>query len=276
LAVDAASADWDSRTVPVPDVDDQSARFDRHIRADSAVVHVPTTVQRELVRTFVQLADTLADDFDLIEFLLVLARRCVDLLEVAAAGVLLADADGAVKLVVSSGTDARLATLFPKAHRDGPCFECCRNGHRLINIDEVIAARWPSFAERSRAMGFPVLHALPMRRHGERVGVLALAGERGHRLAERDAVLGQAMADTATIGILSHRAVDNGERRASQLQTALDSRVLIEQAKGVLAERRRIGLDAAFELMRSNARRNRRPLGEIAAAVVRGRGGLPG
>jgi GAF domain-containing protein len=232
---------------------------------------VRVTVQRRLAGTFVQLADTLAEDFEITRFLGMLAEYCVEMLHVDTAGALLPEGDCELNLLASAGADGRLSGVFPFPDTEGPCCECFRDSRRVLNIDHEIATRrWPEFAKRLDSAGLARLHVLPMRRHDEVIGVLALANRAEGTLSAHDAELAEAMVATATIGILQQRALHRREELANQLQHALSSRVLIEQAKGVLAERRGIGTDAAFKVLRGYARRNRRRLTDVAAEVMRG------
>lgn len=229
--------------------------------------------ERRLAETFVELADTLVDEFDVIDFLSMLTGRCVELLDVAAAGVLLADEGGQLQPIASSDEAALLVELFELQSDDGPCLQSYRSGEALVNLEvDASTAAWPLFAERVRAAGFVMVHALPLRLRHTVIGALNLFGASARALARDEVALAQAMADAATIGILQQRAVQHGEQVSAQLQGALTSRILIEQAKGVLAERRRIHVDEAFAVLRGYARDHNLLLSELAAGVVAGTG----
>jgi len=232
---------------------------------------------RQLTRTFVDLADTLVDEFDVIELLHVLTNRCVELLGVDAAGVMLADAHGQLRLAAASSERARLLELIELQNDEGPCLDAFRTGRQVSYVDTSIGPPpWPVFASHARAEGFSSMHALPMRLRRQIIGALNLFGRNPVQLPAEDVRVAQAFADIATIAILQERLVKEREVLATQLQTALDSRVVIEQAKGVLAERLGFDMDTAFSTLRDAARRTNRRLSEVAREVVdtSGRTGL--
>jgi hypothetical protein len=230
---------------------------------------VSTTREARIAETFVNLADTLVDDFDVIDVLHVLAERCVELLDVAAAGLMLADVHGNLHTVAASNEQARLLELFEVQNEQGPCLDCYRTGEPLVNVDlEGARGRWPGFVPRALSAGFVTSSALPLCLRTDVIGALNLF--RAGDLDEADLRLGQAMADAATISILAYRAIRQSEQLGAELQAALDSRVVIEQAKGVLAERWQIGMNEAFQRLRANARSHNRLLSELARDVVSG------
>jgi len=227
--------------------------------------------EARLASVFVELADTLVAEFDVIDFLHTLADRSVELLGAEAAGLMLADQRGNLQLVASSAESARLLEVFELQNSEGPCLDCFRTGEQLVNLDDAtMQARWPSFWAETKQLGFGSAHALPMRLREEVVGAINLFGSAGASLSDQDVAVGQAMADVATIGLLQERSVRQKEVLAEQLQTALNSRVLLEQAKGVLAERAQVPIDTAFALMRSYARGHNRPLSKVAIDIVNG------
>jgi transcriptional regulator with GAF, ATPase, and Fis domain len=222
-----------------------------------------------LREAFVQLADTLVDDFDVIEFLDMLAYRCVELLDVETGGLLLADHHGVLTMVAASNEQTRLLELFQLQNSEGPCFDCYQTGVVVECPDLTVAQdRWPKFASAARDVGFASVYALPMRLREEVIGALNLFSVRPGVLDQAALQLGQALADVATIGILHHRLVQRQELVTGQLQTALNSRVLIEQAKGVLAERLGLSVDDAFEILRRYARRNNLKILAAASGVI--------
>lgn len=222
-----------------------------------------------LAEAFVVLADTLVDDYDVIELLHRLATYCVRLLSVDAAGLLLSDQRGNLRVVSSSTEQVRLVELFQVEADEGPCLECFRTGKPVAVPDlRAAVARWPRFAVRADEEGFRSVHALPLRLRTEVVGALNLFRTDPGLLPPGDVRIGQALADVATISILQERAVHRRDVLAEQLQAALNSRVIIEQAKGVLAERGDIDMGAAFAALRDYARRNNRLLSDVARAVV--------
>lgn len=224
-----------------------------------------------LSETFVELADSLVADFDVIDFLHVLTSRCTELLAVSAAGVLLADPSGQLRVMAASSEQVRLLELFQLQNDQGPCLDCYRSG-RPVRVDALseVEDRWPRFAGQVRERGFGAVQALPMRLRREVIGALNLFGP-APGVAAGDAQIAQAMADVATIGLLQHRAQRQADTVVTQLQTALNSRVLIEQAKGVLAERLGVDMDEAFSLLRRHARGHHRHLSDLAQSVVTGR-----
>ena len=232
-----------------------------------------TSVDERLAQAFVELADTLVVGFDLMEFLHTLTERCVELLEVDAAGLLLADGDGALRLVAASTEQARVAELFQVQNDEGPCVDCFRSG-QVISISDIstgdMAKRWPRFAPAAHQMGFAAVHAIPMKLRDQVIGTLNLFRAAPDGLDRAAARAARALVDVATIGILQDRAVRQQELVAEQLQAALHSRVMIEQAKGVLAERHRVTPDEAFRMLRRYARNHNRPLTALAADVIQG------
>ena len=226
---------------------------------------------QQLAEAFVEMADTLVDDFDLMDFLHQLTDRCVGLLGVGAAGLLLTDQRGALQVVAASNEQTRVLELFQLQTDEGPCLECFSTGQPVAVTDLAASTdRWPQFASAATEAGFASVHALPMRLRSEVIGALNFFGASPGALDPITVKLGQALADIATIGLLQARAIRRSETLAEQLQTALNTRILIEQAKGVLAERRQVDMDEAFKLLRSAARNRNRRLTELARAVVDG------
>jgi GAF domain-containing protein len=224
-----------------------------------------------LARTFVELADTLIDEFDLVEFLHMLVDRCVELLDVSAAGLLLGDSRDRLRVMASSAENIRLLELFQLQNEEGPCLECYLTGTPVSHPDlSVATGRWPLFAPAATESGFRTVHALPMRLRSVVIGALNLFHTDPNALAPEVTGIGQAMADVATIGLIQERSLHQHDVLVDQLQTALDSRVIIEQAKGVIAERHGIDPGAAFALLRGYARNHGQRLTELAATVING------
>jgi GAF domain-containing protein len=226
--------------------------------------------EQTLVEAFVRLADTLVTDYDVIDLFHGLCADCVSLLGADAAGLLLTDQRGSLQLVSASNEQAQVVELFQLQADQGPCLESFRTGQQVRVDDLATEVRWPRFTSRARENGFAAVHALPMRLRGEVVGALNLFHRRRHVMDEADLGVGQALADVATIAILTDRSSRQRELLTEQLQAALTSRVIIEQAKGVLAERGGIGLDEAFARMRSYARGRQLRLADVARDVVEG------
>lgn len=225
----------------------------------------------KLAQTFVTLADTLVDDFDVLDLLHTLATRCAALLDVAAVGLLLADSEGQLRVTVASSEDARLLDLFQIQNEEGPCLECYRSGE-LVRAFGLVGdeTRWPRFSAVAVGQGYSSVVALPLRLRGQVIGAMNLFGDsRGTKITEEDIPVAQALADVATIAILQDRLAQDRNVLTEQLQIALNSRVAIEQAKGALANKLEIGTDEAFALLRNRARSTRRRLVEVAHDVIR-------
>jgi GAF domain-containing protein len=226
----------------------------------------------KLAETFVELADSLVDEFDALDLLNVLVERCVDLLGVSAAGLLFADGQDQLRLTVSSSESARLLDLYQLQNDEGPCLECYRSGQPVSapRLDEV-NERWPRFADAAMREGLVSVFALPLRLRGRVIGALNLFGTTAGALDDGMTRVAQAMADVATIAILQERLGKQRELLNEQLQAALDSRVVIEQAKGVLAAHLGVEVEEAFHLMRQRSRSERRRLIVVATEVVAAR-----
>ncbi|HVV09807.1 GAF and ANTAR domain-containing protein [Amycolatopsis sp.] len=223
-----------------------------------------------VVRTFVELADTLVADFDLIDFLHVVSHRFVELLGVDAAGLLLADTNGLLSVVAASDDQATLEQQQLQ-DQEGAAIDCYRTGSAVLCDDPAeLARRWPGFAEATEAAGFTAVAAVPMRLRDDVIGAVNLFGTNAIELTGERLGVGQALADIATIGILHERTFRRHEVLVGQLQTALNSRIITEQAKGVLAERLGVDMTEAFAVLRSYARSNNRRLIEVATTVVEG------
>jgi transcriptional regulator with GAF, ATPase, and Fis domain len=222
-----------------------------------------------LARTFVELADTLVADFDLMDFMSVLVERCAELLDSAEVGLALAAARGELRVMASSSERMHALELIEVQNDEGPCRDCVRTGKQVLNqrLDDA-DDRWPLFAPKAREAGFHMVHALPLRLRSDVIGAMNLFSPEFRELSDQDVNLTQALADVATIGILQERAVKHGINLADQLQGALNSRVVLEQAKGIVAERRQVDMDEAFALLRSYARNNRTQLSAVARAII--------
>ncbi|MEV5786944.1 GAF and ANTAR domain-containing protein [Streptomyces sp. NPDC048448] len=233
--------------------------------------------QRLLAKTFVELADNLVADFDLIDFLRLLTDRCVGMLDASAAGVLLADHDGELRVMAASDEQVRLLELFQLQNDEGPCLDCFRTGAPVVVTDLVEEAdRWPRFVAAAHRSGFRSVQALPMRLRDDVVGALNLFRTRRGPFEPDATPLAQALADVATISLLQQRTAHRSTVLNEQLQSALNSRVLIEQAKGKLAERRGIDMEQAFTTLRGYARAHNRRLSDLARAFIDDSEPLPG
>lgn len=226
---------------------------------------------QRLAQVFVELADTLIEDFDVVDFLQTLTERCVELLGVDAAGLMVTDQRGGLRLVGATLETARVLELFELQIQEGPCLECYSTGRAITNVALSEAnTRWPVFTPVAVEAGFGATHALPLRLRGTIIGALNLFSTKTAPLSDDDVAVGQAMADVATIGLLHQRSLHEQTVLSEQLQTALQSRILIEQAKGVLAARAGLSVAEAFTRMRAHARRTSTSLTSIAQAVIEG------
>jgi len=232
-----------------------------------------------LAEAFVGLADTLVDDYDVIDVLDRLVGHSVALLAADAAGIMLVDPRGRLRVVASSSEESDWTELMQIQADEGPCIDCVRTGEPVTITDlDTAAAHWPRFAAALHERIAPdegryrSVHALPLRLRGEAIGGMNLFHTRPGPLPAADLRLGQALADIATIGILQERAIRHGEILTEQLQHALNARVVIEQAKGVLAQLGNVPMDLAFDRLRRYARSNNLLLGDVARQVVADRG----
>jgi GAF domain-containing protein len=224
-----------------------------------------------LMQTFVALADTLVDDYDVIEFMQSLSERCTELLSVSAAGIMLADPDGGLRHAACSSEQMRLVEVFELQLQEGPCFDAYSSGGAVRSDSPKDAdARWPEFAPHARAQGFASVSAVPMRLRNQVIGALNLFDSSAGALSDHDLEVAQAMADIATIGILQERKISDSRFLTEQLQDALESRIVIEQAKGIVAERHHMNVDEAFALIRVFTRSHNRRLSDTARQIVDG------
>jgi transcriptional regulator with GAF, ATPase, and Fis domain len=227
--------------------------------------------QTLLGETMVLLADNLVTDFDVVELLTLLADRCVSILGVSAAGLMLAGPDGVLRVIASSSEQMHLLELFELQTDEGPCLECFQTGNAVTHDDLSSAAlRWPKFAPEAISNGFHSVHALPMRLRGNVVGALNLFQTEMEGIDLEGVRAAQALADIATIAILQYRATLASDDLTDQLNTALNTRVVIEQAKGIVAEHNKLDMEQAFAALRGHARHNNLRLADVAAAVVNG------
>jgi GAF domain-containing protein len=224
-----------------------------------------------LSERFVALADSLVADFDVVELLEGLVHSCVDLLNVDQGGLLLTDQRGQLQVVAASSEATRLVELLQLQSEEGPCLECVATG-RSVSVPDLSAQgeRWPAFAPAAMSVGFSAVHALPLRLRENTIGGLNIFTTGARRSLDGDDLrIAQALADVATIGILQQRSISRSSLLAEQLQTALNSRIVVEQAKGVLAERGNLDMLGAFERLRGYARAHNQKLSDVAANVVR-------
>jgi GAF domain-containing protein len=219
---------------------------------------------------FVDVADTLVADFDVIEFLHTVAAHATELTGAAAAGLMLSDLDGGLYYMGASDESARLLELFQIQHEEGPCLDCYRTGRTVSEPDLAASvSRWPAFVERALSSGITSVHAFPMRLRNQVIGALNVFGAETRPLQEEEAKIVQSLADLATIAILQQRLIEQAEVLTEQLQFALNSRVAIEQAKGAVSRSLGVSVEEAFDIMRRHARYHRLRLTDLALEIVR-------
>ena len=225
----------------------------------------------ELATVFVEIADTLVDDFDVIEFLELVTTKAAAICQASAAGIVLSDPSGRLQLVAASEESVRLLEVLAVHSEQGPCLDCFHSGEPVVNTDlrhGLAQARWPVFADLAAAIGYQSVHVLPLRHRGESIGALSLFSTHTDPLAANEVRIIQALADVATVGILQERAIRAGSVLTEQLQFALVSRISIEQAKGILARTHAVSVDDAFMMLRSYARGAGLGLSSVAAEIV--------
>lgn len=227
-----------------------------------------------LTRTLVELADSLVADFDVVDFLTFLADRCVELLDVRAAGIMLVDQTGNLRVMAASSDESDLLELLEVQNDEGPCLDCYRSRYPVTNQDLTAAAtatRWPRFTSLAAGLGYRNVHALPMRLRDAQLGSLSLLGDDVAPMPGADLLVGQALADVASISIVQFRAASETGVLADRLELALRNRVTIEHAKGIIAERTQLTMPEAFALLRRHARDHDRSLSAVAGDVVNAR-----
>jgi GAF domain-containing protein len=222
-------------------------------------------------QTFLQLADTLVADFDIIDLLTVLTDRCIEIVDADAVGILLADAEGNLRLMAASSEQARLLELFQLQNEEGPCLEAFSTGLPVFE-DELRSAleRWPRFTPYAVGAQFECVYALPMRLRQTIIGALNLFRSSPGPMPEADIRLAQAFADVASVAILHDQATREAHIRDGHLQHALDSRVIVEQAKGMVSQHLHIDMATAFNHIRTHARNNNLQLTAVASEIVAG------
>jgi GAF domain-containing protein len=218
---------------------------------------------------FIALTDTLVADFDIVDLLHTLIDACIDLLDADAGGLLLSDADGALQLMASSVEDVALVEIVQLSAEAGPCWECFRSGRPVSVADiEHDDGAWPDFRAVALRRGYRSMHATPMRLRGQVIGTMNLFSTEPGGLPPQDVALAQSLTDVATIAILQNRGARHLQALSSQLQGALESRIVVEQAKGLIAHSLNVDMDEAFGLLRRHARSTSQNLQVVAAAVI--------
>lgn len=228
-----------------------------------------TSREGQLSAAFVKLADTLITDFDVVDLLHWLVEECTRILDTQEGGLLLVDAAGVLQLIASTSEEAQLVEVLQLAAGEGPCLDCFRTGIAVTVGDlDVDADKWPEFSAEALKQGFRSVHATPLRLRGQIIGTMNLFSIHPGELAPADIAVAQALADVATIGILQERTIRSSGIVAEQLQNALNSRILIEQAKGVLAASAGMTMNEAFAALRSYSRNGNLTLATVADGVI--------
>ncbi|HUQ64462.1 MAG TPA: GAF and ANTAR domain-containing protein [Acidimicrobiales bacterium] len=222
-----------------------------------------------LAQTFVELADSLVDDFDVVDLMCLLADRCAEMTDAAAVGLMLASPDGELRVLASSSEAMRLLEVFEAESDQGPCVDCYRSGGPIVGRDLTAAdSPWPDFAPRAVAAGFLSVQAVPMRLRGRTIGAMNMYRRERGPMPDIDVVAAQALADVSTIAILQHRSALGAQALNEQLHHALSARVVIEQAKGVVAERTGLDMEQSFARLRRHARNHGLRLTDVAQDVT--------
>jgi transcriptional regulator with GAF, ATPase, and Fis domain len=221
-----------------------------------------------LARAFVRLADTLASDFDIVDFLQGLSADSVEILGAEAAGVMLADPRGGLRLIASSDERMRMLELFELQGAQGPCLDAFATGRAVQASAADSLLRWPVFAPQASGAGFQMMCAVPLRVRTDIIGALNLFRATDELFTDAEMGIAQAMGEMAAIGLVQERALRERTLLTEQLQAALTSRVIIEQAKGMLAEYLTMTVDDAFLLLRNYSRNRNRKLSHVASDVV--------
>jgi transcriptional regulator with GAF, ATPase, and Fis domain len=225
--------------------------------------------ERAVTDAFVSIATGLADGDDVVELLSGLARTTSRLLDVTTTGILLADPRGILHVVAASSEATRSLEVHQLQRDQGPCLDCYRSGSpvSVANLRSQ-RSRWPDFVPFAVGAGFASVHAMPIRLRDSVLGAMGLFSEHPGALGEDDLRLGQSLAYVAAVALVQERAAEDVAAVRAQLQRALDSRVVLEQAKGVLAQRGGLDMDRAFRALRRHARDHNLRLTDVAGAVV--------
>jgi GAF domain-containing protein len=227
-----------------------------------------TSRETRINTAFVALADTLTQDFDVVDLLNTLVEQCTEILDTDAGGLMLVDGEGQLQLMTSTNEAADFVEVMQLAAASGPCIDCFKTGVPVSVPDiQNSGGRWPEFQKTALQNGFHSVHATPMRLRGQVIGTMNLFGTKRGALTDRDIAVAQALTDVATIGILQERMIREGHVVAEQLHRALDSRVLIEQAKGMISHSMSIPMDEAFAVLRAHARSNNLTIRAVSEGI---------
>jgi GAF domain-containing protein len=253
------------------------SRERRDFHGQDAEVTMTTISAQRLAEVFVEVSDALVDDFDLLDFLHMLTLRTAELAGASVVGLVLADQHRHLHFMAASQEDAKMLELFQLQNDEGPCLDAFSTATPVVNTDlRHAATRWPRFAPHATAAGFSSVHAFPLRLRSQAIGALNVFGaDDGKHLEDHDIPIVQALADVASIALLQERAITRGELLTEQLQGALNSRVIIEQAKGAIAQAHGLNVDEAFTMIRAYTRANNRRLSDVAYLIVTDLASIP-
>jgi transcriptional regulator with GAF, ATPase, and Fis domain len=224
-----------------------------------------------LAEVMVGLADSLRPEHDVSDTMARLVEAATSVTDAVDAGILLADEHGVLHVMASTGERASEVEEMQLGTEEGPCLEAYSTGTPVEIADfEQVRERWPRFVQTAEGRGFRAAHAVPLTLRGRHLGAMGLFFDRPESLDDRAAALVQAMAQVATIAVIQQRTIREGADLAAQLQYALDARVLIEQAKGLLASSHGVSVDEAYGLLRDRARREQTRVRDLAEQLVNG------
>jgi len=228
--------------------------------------------EKDLLDVFVLLADSLRTGHDIIDTMDILVQSSTTFTSAVEAGLMLADAGGTLHVVASTSERVAEVEEAQLGLHEGPCLVSFRTA-LPVEVPDIAASRsrWPDFAAVAESRGFLAAHAVPLRHRTTTLGGINLFGDRLGALSDRDATLVEAMAQMATISVIQHQIAAKQATVNDQLQNALESRMLIEQAKGVLSQLHTVQVDDAFRMMRTYARSTGTKLRDVAENVVRRR-----
>jgi GAF domain-containing protein len=225
--------------------------------------------ERDVIRAFLDLSNELVDGYDMVDLLTQLTANCTRLLDVASAGLLLADSRGVLHLIATSSERTHDLEVLQLQRDEGPCLDCYRLGEPVLVPDLAAEGRrWPRFVARATAAGFASVHAVPMRLRDNILGALGLFGNKPGRLDQDDLALAQALAHVASVAIVNEKAASDRDTVNDQLQLALESRIVIEQAKGVIAYVGELNMNNSFTLLRRYARDHDLRLSDVSTRVA--------
>lgn len=231
---------------------------------------VNTYREHDIIDTFVALSDTLVEDYDVVDLMQTLVEHSATLFDAVSAGLVLVNPSGTLDVIASTDEDTRLIELMQLQSGQGPCIRCIQTGQPVIVPDAwALTNQWADFRRTSIELNLRAAHCVPMRLRGTTIGSLNLFRAQPGHLDTDDITVIQAFADVATIAVLQQRALEESSIIQQQLQHALDSRIIIEQAKGIIAYTHNTDIDHAFQILRDHARATSTPITDVARRILR-------